>query len=72
MFYGHLIGNGADPFKLYVGYLIGGGLMIFGGIVETALGIAAEGKPLEEVAAPLSVVRRAAESASKLGRLRYE
>ncbi len=72
VFYGHLIGNGSDPFKLHVGYLIGGGLMIFGGIVEIVLGIAAEGMPLEDVAKPLSVVRRAAESASNLGRLRYQ
>jgi len=46
--------------------------MIFGGIVEIVLGIAAEGMPLQDVAKPLSVVRRAAESASNLGRLRYQ
>lgn len=26
--YGHLIGDGADPGRLFVGYLIGGGIMI--------------------------------------------
>jgi MFS family permease len=74
VFYGHLIGNGSDPFKLFIGYLIGGGVMIIGGIVELVLGIAAEGKPLEEIARPLSAVRMgAAESASDLGRrLRHD
>ena len=60
--YGHLIGTGDDPFKLFIGYLIGGGAMIFGGIVEIVLGIAAEGRPLEDVASPLSMVRKAAEA----------
>jgi hypothetical protein len=40
--------------------------MIFGGIVEIALGIAAEGKSLEDVAHPLSLVRTAASSVSDL------
>jgi MFS family permease len=62
--YGHLIGTGNDPFKLFIGYLIGGGAMIAGGIVEIVLGIAAEGKPLEDVARPLSMVREAAQAAS--------
>jgi MFS family permease len=64
--YGHLIGTGNDPFKLFIGYLIGGGAMIAGGIVEIVLGIAAEGKPLEDVARPLSMVRKAAQAAPDL------
>ena len=39
-----------------VGYLVGGGIMIIGGLVEIAFGVNAEGKPLEENAAPLSKV----------------
>jgi hypothetical protein len=58
--YGHLIGNGSDPFKLFIGYLIGAGVMVVGGLVEIVLGIAAEGRALEDVARPLSVVRAAA------------
>jgi hypothetical protein len=50
--YGHLIGNGHDPNKLYVGYLIGAGAMIAGGLAEVFLGVAAEGKSLEDVASP--------------------
>jgi len=56
--YGHLIGNGSDPNKLYVGYLIGAGAMIVGGLVEAFLGVAAENKSLEDVASPLSMVRK--------------
>jgi MFS family permease len=54
--YGHLIGTGTDPSRLFVGYLIGGAIMVAGGLVEIALGVSAERKPLEAVALPLSAV----------------
>jgi MFS family permease len=54
--YGHLIGTGADPTRLFVGYLIGGAVMVVGGLVEVVLGVRAERKPLEAVALPLSAV----------------
>ena len=38
------------------GSLIGGGVIIIGGLVEVFLGIDAEGKPLEQIAAPLTVI----------------
>ena len=53
-FYGALIGNGLNRTGLTIGYLVGGGIMILGGLVEVFLGIDAEGKPLEEIAAPLT------------------
>jgi len=53
--YGHLIGTGKDPTSLYIGYLIGAGAMILGGLVAAFLGVSAEGKALEDVALPLSV-----------------
>ena len=56
IFYGALIGTGSDRAGLTIGYLIGGGLMIIGGLVEVFLGIDAEGKPLEQVARPLTEV----------------
>ncbi len=56
IFYGALIGNGTDRAGLTIGYLIGGGVMIIGGLVEVFLGIDAEGKPLEQVARPLTAV----------------
>jgi MFS family permease len=55
-FYGTLIGNGAHRSGLAIGYLAGGGIMIIGGLVEIAFGVNAEGKPLEEIAAPLTEV----------------
>jgi hypothetical protein len=56
--YGMLIGNGHDPFRLFVGYLIGAFVMIGGGVVEIFLGLAAGGRSLEDVARPLSAVSR--------------
>jgi MFS family permease len=56
VFYAHLIGNGADTSKLFVGYLIGAGVMVLGGVVEIVLGIPAERRPLESLARPLSLV----------------
>ncbi len=54
--YGLLIGDGHDHGRLFVGYLIGAGVMAIGGLVEVFLGVAAEGKSLEDVASPLSAV----------------
>lgn len=33
-FYGHLIGHGSDPSRLFIGHLIGRGVMVAGGLVE--------------------------------------
>ena len=57
--YGSLIGTGKDPNKLFVGYLIGAGAMLLGGLVAAVLAVDAEGKSLEDIAAPLSMVKRA-------------
>jgi MFS family permease len=54
--YGLLIGTGQDHFKLFIGYLIGAGVMAIGGLVEILFGVAAEGQSLEDVASPLSSV----------------
>ncbi|MGQ7295602.1 MFS transporter [Quadrisphaera sp. KR29] len=56
VFYGALIGEGDDPGKLFIGYLIGAGVMVIGGIVAAVLAVDAEGKSLEDVTAPLSAV----------------
>jgi len=55
-FYGVLIGNGTSRTGLAIGYVVGGGIMIIGGLVEIVFGIDAEGKPLEQIAAPLTLV----------------
>jgi MFS family permease len=54
--YGHLIGAGKDPTALYWGYLLGAGAMILGGVVAAFLAVDAEGKSLEDIAKPLSVI----------------
>jgi len=48
--------NGASRTGLAIGYVVGGGIMIIGGLVEIVFGIDAEGKPLEQIAAPLTVI----------------
>jgi MFS family permease len=55
-FYGLLIGNGTSRTGLTIGYIVGGGIMIIGGIVEIFFGINAERKSLEEIATPLTEV----------------
>jgi hypothetical protein len=55
-FYGVLIGNGSNRASLAIGYLVGGGIMIIGGVVEALFGINAEGKSLEAIAPPLTEV----------------
>ncbi len=54
--YGHLIGTGHDPNRLYWGYLLGAGAMILGGLIAVFFAVDAEGKSLEDIARPLSVV----------------
>nr|MBW0149579.1 MFS transporter [Phenylobacterium sp.] len=51
--FGALIDTG-ERSQILWGYLLGGGLMIFAALVEMKLGVAAERRPLEEVAPPLS------------------
>jgi MFS family permease len=53
-FYGALIGNGSSRTGLFIGYLVGAGIMIFGGIIEIVFGINAEGKSLEDITKPLT------------------
>jgi hypothetical protein len=49
-----LIGDGSSRTPLFIGYLVGAGIMMLGGIVEIVFGINAEGKSLEEVTKPLT------------------
>ncbi|MDT7658446.1 MAG: hypothetical protein QOF38_3161 [Pseudonocardiales bacterium] len=52
--YGALIGDGSNPFNLFIGYMVGAVVMIIGGLVTIAFGVAAEGTSLEDIAAPLA------------------
>jgi MFS family permease len=65
--YGHLIGTGNDPNKLYVGYLIGAGAMIVGGLVAVFFAVDAEGKSLEDIARPLGVIGKPSEAIFRSG-----
>jgi MFS family permease len=52
--FGALIQTG-ERSQIFGGYLLGGGLMLLAAVVELVLGVSAERKSLEEVAAPLSL-----------------
>jgi MFS family permease len=65
--YGHLIGTGQDRNSLFVGYLVGAGAMVLGGVAAIFFGVAAEGKSLEDVATPLSVIGRPPEAIFRTG-----
>jgi MFS family permease len=65
--YGHLIGTGTDRNSLFVGYLVGAGAMILGGIAAIIFGVNAEGKALEDVARPLSVIAKPSEAIFRAG-----
>ena len=53
LLFGWIIGTGSST-ALFIGYLVGAGLMIFGALTEAWIGIAAERRPLEHIAEPLS------------------
>jgi MFS family permease len=53
--FGRLVESGSS-FSIFIGYLFGAALMLIAAAVELALGIAAERRPLESVAEPLSAV----------------
>jgi MFS family permease len=53
--FGSLVGTG-DRGQVFLGYLLGAGLMVGAALVELAIGINAERQPLESVARPISVV----------------
>jgi MFS family permease len=65
--YGRLIGEGKDPNSLYWGYMLGAGAMILGGVVAAFLAVDAEGKSLEDIAKPLSVIGGSAEGIFRSG-----
>jgi MFS family permease len=53
--FGRLVESGSS-FSIFIGYLFGAALMLIAAAVELLLGIAAERRPLESVAEPLSAV----------------
>jgi len=65
--YGHLIGDGSNRNTLFAGCIVGAGAMILGGVAAIFFGVAAEGKSLEDVATPLSVVAKPPETIFRSG-----
>jgi MFS family permease len=65
--FGSLIGDQdhPDPGRLFIAYLIAAGIMIVAGLVAAAWGVKAEQTSLEDVATPLSAVRRVKETLSE-------
>jgi MFS family permease len=53
LLFGWIIGTGSVA-ALFMGYLVAAALMIFGAVVEAWIGVPAERRSLEDVAAPLS------------------
>jgi len=53
--FGALIQTGSAQ-RVFLGYLVGAGLMIAGGLVELVFGVNAERRSLEDIAAPLTAV----------------
>jgi MFS family permease len=53
LLFGWIIGTGSSN-GLFIGYLIAAALMIFGAVIEAWIGVPAERRALEHIAAPLS------------------
>lgn len=51
-----MIGDGSSRGPLTVGYFLGAGIMLIGGVVAIIFGVNAEGQSLEDIADPLSKV----------------
>ena len=52
---------------MFLGYMVGAGAMILGGVAAIIFGVNAEGKPLEDVATPLSVIAKPPEAIFRAG-----
>jgi MFS family permease len=65
--YGHLIGDGSNRNTLFAGYLVGAIAMMLGGLTAVFFAVDAEGKSLEDVARPLSVIGKPTEAIFRTG-----
>ncbi len=63
--YGALIGDGSQPGRLFLGYLLGAAVMITGGLIARALAVDVEGRSLEDIAVLLSVTGRGGQTRSE-------
>jgi Sugar (and other) transporter len=65
--YAHLIGDGSDRNSLFVGYIVGAVAMVLGGLAAVFFGVNAEGRSLEDVATPLSVIAKPSQAIFRAG-----
>jgi MFS family permease len=65
LLFGALIQSG-EPGQIFIGYLVGAAVMIFGGIVQATMGVEAAQRDLEDISPPLSA--QAAVPAGAAGR----
>jgi MFS family permease len=65
--YAHLIGTGSDRNTLFVGYIVGAVAMVLGGLAAIFFGVNAEGRSLEDVATPLSVIAKPSQAIFRSG-----
>ena len=65
--YGHLIGTGSNRNTLFAGYIVGAIAMILGGLAAVFFAVDAEGKSLEDVATPLSVIAKPGQAIFRSG-----
>ena len=64
LIFGHLVGDGTARDPLFWGYVVGAGVMIFGGVVALVFGVDAEGRGLESIADPLTKAKARAAPAA--------
>jgi MFS family permease len=65
--YAHLIGDGSNRNSLFVGYIVGAVAMVLGGLAAVFFGVNAEGRSLEDVATPLSVIAKPSQAIFRAG-----
>ena len=65
--YAHLIGDGSNRNTLFVGYIVGAVAMVLGGLAAVFFGVNAEGRSLEDVATPLSVIAKPSQAIFRAG-----
>ena len=58
LLFGAMIGDGSDRGPITIGYFLGAGLMIIGGVVSFILGTDAERKQLESVTDPITIIHQ--------------
>ena len=59
--------DGSNRNTLFVGYIVGAVAMVLGGLAAVFFGVNAEGRSLEDVATPLSVIAKPSQAIFRAG-----